>query len=160
MSCGVGCRCGSYPVLLWLWCRLAAIALFRSLAWEPPYALDAALTKKKKKKKNLCLASEQVYCQEDLIIRWEPWLGDYKASSSFEIHFSMVGFLSWSYNAHQTPRPWKSWILQAQTLHAGCTYHSQNWILRLRMSEFKNKAPPWLDFFFLMATWYIFNLGL
>ena len=25
-SCGVGCRCGLDPVLLWLWCRLAAAA--------------------------------------------------------------------------------------------------------------------------------------
>ena len=27
MSCGVGCRLSSDLVLLWLWCRLAAIAL-------------------------------------------------------------------------------------------------------------------------------------
>ena len=27
MSCGVGGRCGSDLVWLWLWCRLAAIAL-------------------------------------------------------------------------------------------------------------------------------------
>ena len=26
-SCGVGCRCGSDPLLLWLWCRLAAATL-------------------------------------------------------------------------------------------------------------------------------------
>ena len=31
------------PVLLWLWCRLAAIALIRLLAWEPPYTGSAAL---------------------------------------------------------------------------------------------------------------------
>ena len=35
---GVDCRCGSDPALLWLWCRLAAAALIRPLAWEPPYA--------------------------------------------------------------------------------------------------------------------------
>ena len=29
---GVGCRCGSDPVLLWLWCRQAAAALIRPLA--------------------------------------------------------------------------------------------------------------------------------
>ena len=34
------------PALLWLWCRLAAVALVQPLAWEPPYVL------KKKKKKN------------------------------------------------------------------------------------------------------------
>ena len=31
------------PVLLWLWCRLAAVAPIRPLAWEPPYAVGAAL---------------------------------------------------------------------------------------------------------------------
>ena len=34
-----------------LWCRLTAVALFRPLAWELPYAADAALKSKKKKKK-------------------------------------------------------------------------------------------------------------
>ena len=43
LSCGVGCRCGSDPALLWLWHRAAAVAPIRPLAWEPPYATDAAL---------------------------------------------------------------------------------------------------------------------
>ena len=51
MSCGVGHRLGLDPVLLWLWCRPAATALIGPLAWEPPYALGAALEKTKKKKK-------------------------------------------------------------------------------------------------------------
>ena len=34
------------PVLLWLWCRLAATALIRPLAWEPPYAVGVALKRK------------------------------------------------------------------------------------------------------------------
>ena len=34
-----------------LWCRLAAAALIWPLAWELPYAVDAALKSKKKKKK-------------------------------------------------------------------------------------------------------------
>ena len=55
MSCGVGCRHNSDPMLLWLWCRPAAIAPIRPLAWEPPYATGVALEKAKrpKKKKNL-----------------------------------------------------------------------------------------------------------
>ena len=57
MSYGVGQRYGSDLALLWLWCRLAATALIRPLAWEPPYAVEAALEKakrpKKKKKKLL-----------------------------------------------------------------------------------------------------------
>ena len=39
------------PALLWLWCRLAAVALIGPLAWELPYAMGAALKKPKKKKK-------------------------------------------------------------------------------------------------------------
>ena len=56
VSCGVGRRSGSDPVLLWLWCRLVATAPIGPLAWEPPYAVGAAQeiakrhTKKKKKK--------------------------------------------------------------------------------------------------------------
>ena len=37
-------------VLLWLWCRPAATALIRPLAWEPPYAVGAALEKAKRQK--------------------------------------------------------------------------------------------------------------
>ena len=41
------------PVLLWLWHRLAAAALIQFLAWEPPYAVQAAqeMAKRQKKKK-------------------------------------------------------------------------------------------------------------
>ena len=37
-------------MLLWLWHRPAATALIRTLAWELPYAVGAALEKAKKKK--------------------------------------------------------------------------------------------------------------
>ena len=37
-------------VLLWLWCRPAAVAPIQPLAWELPYAANAALNSKKKKK--------------------------------------------------------------------------------------------------------------
>ena len=69
MSSGVDLRCGLDLVLLWLWCRPAAVAPIRSLAWELPYAAGAALkrqtktnthTKKQKKKKRiLSLESDQ-----------------------------------------------------------------------------------------------------
>ena len=48
--CGVGCRRSWDSMLLWLWCRQAAVAPVGPLAWEPPYALSAALKRKKKKK--------------------------------------------------------------------------------------------------------------
>ena len=37
--------------MLWLWCRLAATAPIRPLAWEPPYVAGAALEKAKRQKK-------------------------------------------------------------------------------------------------------------
>ena len=51
MSCGVGHRHGSDPVLLWLWYKPVATAPLGPLAWELPYAVGAALKKKKRKKK-------------------------------------------------------------------------------------------------------------
>ena len=38
-------------MLLWLWCRLAATAPIRPLAWEPPYAAGVALKRQKTGKK-------------------------------------------------------------------------------------------------------------
>ena len=35
-------------MLLWLWCRLVAVALSWPLAWEPPYARGTDLKRKKK----------------------------------------------------------------------------------------------------------------
>ena len=49
MSCGVGRRHGSDPVVLWLWHRPPATALIGPLAWESPYAAGVALEKTKKK---------------------------------------------------------------------------------------------------------------
>ena len=40
------------PALLWLWCRPAATALIRPVAWEPPYAVGAALEMVKRPKIN------------------------------------------------------------------------------------------------------------
>ena len=58
MSCGIGCRCGLDPMLLWLWCRPAATAPIRPLAWELPYAVGVAQEtakgqKKKERKKGV-----------------------------------------------------------------------------------------------------------
>ena len=51
MICGVGCRCGSDPALLWLWCRPAGAAPIGPLAWDPPYTTHVALKSKMKKRK-------------------------------------------------------------------------------------------------------------
>ena len=58
MSYGVGLRCGSDLVWLWLWYRSEATTQIAPLAWELPYALGMALRPKKKKDKdetNSCL---------------------------------------------------------------------------------------------------------
>ena len=55
VSRGVCHRCGLDPELLCLWCRPAAVAPIRPVAWEPPYAVGAAQKAKKKKKKKSCL---------------------------------------------------------------------------------------------------------
>ena len=39
--------------MLWLWCRLAAVALIQPLAWEPPHAVGVAL--KRPKKTHICI---------------------------------------------------------------------------------------------------------
>ena len=49
---GIWCCCelrctAADPMLLWLWRRLAAVALMKPPSWEPPYAKGAALKKKK-----------------------------------------------------------------------------------------------------------------
>ena len=51
MSCGVGHRHSVDLLLLWLWCRPAAAALIRPLAWELPYTMGVALKKDKKREK-------------------------------------------------------------------------------------------------------------
>ena len=39
------------PTLLWLRCRPAATALIGPLAWEPPYAADAALKRRRERER-------------------------------------------------------------------------------------------------------------
>ena len=49
VSCDVGYRLGLDPMLQQLWCRPATAAPIRSLAWEFPCAMAAALKSKNKK---------------------------------------------------------------------------------------------------------------
>ena len=46
MSCGVGHRFNSDPMLLWLWCR--PVTPIPPLAWKLPYAMSAAPKRPKK----------------------------------------------------------------------------------------------------------------
>ena len=58
MSRGVSHRRSLDLALLWLWRRPAAVAPTGPLAWEPPYATDAALKRQKKKKEGSFEKSE------------------------------------------------------------------------------------------------------
>ena len=65
LSCGLGHRSGSDGSrVLWLWCRLAAVSLIGPLAWEPTYAVGAALKKQqnKTKQKNRKKQRERSQC--------------------------------------------------------------------------------------------------
>ena len=62
MSCGVGCRPDSDPALLWR--RAAAVAQIGPLAWEPPYAVGAALQSKEDRKKKRIFTRFPLTCSE------------------------------------------------------------------------------------------------
>ena len=63
MSCGVGCRRGSDPTLLWLWCRLVATTPIRPLARELPYPREAALEKAKRQQNKIKTSGVPVVAQ-------------------------------------------------------------------------------------------------
>ena len=80
MSCGVGHRCSSGPMLLRLWCRPVAIAWIGPLAWEPPYATGAAQEMaKRKKKKKTCLPWPNKFAKLSLL----PYQSEIFAIHSF-----------------------------------------------------------------------------
>ena len=62
MSSGIGCRCVLDPLWLWLWCRLAAVAMIRPLAREVPYAIGVALKKQTNKQNKLGENYNNLFC--------------------------------------------------------------------------------------------------
>ena len=93
MSCGVVCRLGLDPVLLWLWCRLVATGLIQTLAWEPPYAARVALKGKKNTPPfppRLVLLIIVDYCLRSLHPRWVGLFG----GSPFNFFLSMGMFFN------------------------------------------------------------------
>ena len=71
MSCGVGHRCSLDLVLLWLWCRPAAVDPIGPLGWEPPYALGVALRKQTSSYRG---AAETNPTRNDEVADWIPGL--------------------------------------------------------------------------------------
>ena len=80
MSCGIGCRRSSYLALLWLWLwpRPTAAAPIRALAWELPYATDAALRRQKQKQK----PKKPKEARERITMK--PESNEYKTSQQYE----------------------------------------------------------------------------
>ena len=58
----VGCRHGSDPALLWLWCRPAAAALIQPIAWKLSYAVGEVLKIKEEKRKEKILLCFFIFC--------------------------------------------------------------------------------------------------
>ena len=57
-------------MLLWLWYRLAAVALILPLAWELPYAEGAALKSKAKQNKTKTKTNKKSYLGSELKSKW------------------------------------------------------------------------------------------
>ena len=84
LSCGICCRHGLDPKLLWLWCRLAAAALIWPLAWKLPFAAPVALKKAKKNKQ------KRIHCSNN----WEQiWVGLGQIQHNHKVQ-KMLGNLS------------------------------------------------------------------
>ena len=66
-------------MLLWLWHGPAAIAPFRPLAWEPPYAAGTAPSKDKKTKQNQNKTQHSVHGDSGLIPGLTQWIKDTSA---------------------------------------------------------------------------------
>ena len=97
-------------VLLWLWCRLAAAALMRHLAWELPNAAGVALKKstpppKKKQSHHLpiriLIRFEFLQCSWILLFYWlsYSWNISFSACTlkEFQTYKIVVRILQWTY---------------------------------------------------------------
>ena len=84
-SCGISCRCGSDPVLLWLWCRSAAAAPTHPLGRELPYAASAALKEEKKKRNQ----NKVTMCRSQLHYLLALW---FLSSCITSLYFSFLIF--------------------------------------------------------------------
>ena len=117
MICGVGHIHGSYPVLLWPWCRLEAVAPIRPLDWELPYAAGMALKRQNKNKNRIRKESEekmQSYNRENIcaFIR-QHLLGIHLQKylcKSVREHTLVFLFFSFSFSFFLSPiSTWSSW---------------------------------------------------
>ena len=105
MSHGVGYRCGWDPLLPWLWCRLAGVALMGPLAWELPYA--TGVDKKRKSCEYLGLARkfQWVEVADTESTSKDDWLKVFNKINGmfFSIHMKYYSWFIW--NLHWIRHP-------------------------------------------------------
>ena len=106
MSYGVGCRHGSDLMVLWLQCRLAAAAPIRPLAWEPPYSMNVAIKRPKKKKRVEILRKNFNFRSSELMghgpflgmVNWETKFGVSDKITPFFLPTSvLISQLQWGF---------------------------------------------------------------
>ena len=122
MSCGVGHGCSLDLALLWLWCRLAAAAQIRPLAWKLPYAMGVELkrqkTKTNKQTNKTCSSKCVIVFQEvvALVVHSVCQDTNYCIISSPKKNVSvertgLVGTLTWpSTTGPSSPSPLRLWF--------------------------------------------------
>ena len=99
MSCGVGCRHGSDLAWLWLWLWPTAVAPIQPLVWEPPYAMRAALQRKKKKKSGRVNGPEEYEIAGSIKVPLEVHGQGFKSdqSAGCGVFFNLIHQLSCKY---------------------------------------------------------------
>ena len=88
MGSGIGHRRSSDPKLLCLWHRLAAIAPIRPLAWEPPWALGAALKEQKNKKQKTKNKKIKLKMKLSIFLTWwmeRSWFLNHTVGKGFKL---------------------------------------------------------------------------
>ena len=147
MSCDVGLGCGSDSMLLWLWQRLAVVALMQSLGWEPPYAMGTALKKQNNNNNN----NMYIYIQKEFINLqtvdsaqipigspcfrpfWCAWISvttvyltpvhkGHNSKSVTTHHCVSWKYSSWPVNNHVASFKGCWWLVTAHLLFNSCTY--------------------------------------
>ena len=149
MSCGVGCRCGLDPTLLWLWLRLMASSPIRTPSLGTSIYHGCSLKKKEKRKIRFLKKVLKVRLSSPLCHRKYEW----KSLLSCQNKHLKVGELkvfSHSWLALQWLRPFPS-----SPCHLGIFCEAQPRLVSFTMSavlpaEHLSLSPSivWLDGFF------------
>ena len=143
-SSSVAHRYGLDPAFLWLWCRPSAVALIRPPAWEPPYAVGAALKRQNKqtKKQPTCGLTNSWWSYEkrstwtSRMVVWGAWqvcsLKIKKRKEKLtQISISRVWKLvkgSWYFEKHFLRKTTETWVraVGISSIFAwDCSHHSQ-----------------------------------